>query len=96
MSCEHLTDLQPIEPNTIEGCEDCLEIGGKWVHLRLCMQCGHVGCCDNSPNTHATRHFQETGHAVIQSFEPGERWVFCYLDNDVFDPVSEDVNRSYR
>jgi uncharacterized UBP type Zn finger protein len=96
MPCAHLTDLEPIEPSTVEGCEDCLEIGGQWVHLRLCMECGHVGCCDNSPNQHATRHFREAGHGVIQSFEPGERWAFCYVDNDMFTPVSEDVNRSYR
>jgi len=96
MACVHLTDLEPIEPSTYEGCGDCLQIGGQWVHLRLCMQCGHVGCSDNSPNRHATRHFHDAGHGVIQSFEPGERWVFCYVDNDVVDPVPEDVNRSYR
>ena len=96
MPCVHLTDIEPIEPSTIEGCEDCLKIGGQWVHLRLCMQCGHVGCCDDSPNKHATRHFHDVGHGVVQSFEPGERWAFCYLDNDMIDPVPEDVNRSHR
>ena len=60
------------------GCKECLEIGGRWVHLRLCLSCGHVGCCDHSPNHHATRHAQETGHPVIRSYEPGEDWAYCY------------------
>jgi uncharacterized UBP type Zn finger protein len=96
MPCVHLTDLEPIEPSTIEGCEDGLKIGGQWVHLRLCMQCGHVGCCDDSPNKHAMRHFHDVGHGVVQSFEPGEHGAFCHLDNDMIDPVPEYVNRSYR
>ncbi len=69
------------EPNTLAGCEDCLKVGGRWVHLRLCMSCGHVGCCDDSPNRHAPAHHRQTTHPVIQSFEPGEAWAYCYLDN---------------
>jgi uncharacterized UBP type Zn finger protein len=62
-----------------DGCEDCLEIGDDWVHLRLCLTCGHVGCCDDSPNRHATAHFQHTQHPIIRSFEPGESWRWCYV-----------------
>ena len=79
--CEHLADLEPVEPRTPAGCEECLASGDRWVHLRLCLNCGHVGCCDSSPNRHATAHFKETGHPVIQSFEPGEDWRWCYVDD---------------
>ena len=68
-----------VKPST-KGCEDCLRTGDEWVHLRLCLTCGHVGCCDNSPNRHATKHFHGTKHPVIQSFEPGEEWGYCYPD----------------
>ncbi len=80
-NCEHLRQIisEP-EPNTPEGCEECLKSGDEWVHLRLCLICGHVGCCDNSKNKHATKHFHETNHAVIKSFEPGESWKWCYID----------------
>jgi CPA1 family monovalent cation:H+ antiporter len=78
--CEHLTATDDVPPSTTDGCEDCLAIGGRWVHLRRCVGCGHVGCCDSSPNTHATKHFQGTGHPVVQSFEPGEDWRWCYVD----------------
>jgi uncharacterized UBP type Zn finger protein len=78
MTCEHITDLKPVPPGTL-GCEECLKIGSPWVHLRLCLTCGHVGCCDSSPNRHATKHFQHLGHPVIASFEPGERWAWCYV-----------------
>lgn len=84
-SCAHADGLQPVTPNT-GGCEECLETGGRWVHLRLCLVCGHVGCCDSSPNTHATRHFHSTGHPVIQSFEPGETWGWCYEDQEMLGP----------
>lgn len=67
-------------PESVEGCEDCLKTGDKWVHLRICLVCGHVGCCDSSPNRHATRHFEETGHPLIRSIEPGEQWSWCYVD----------------
>lgn len=78
--CEHVAALHPVSPNTPDGCEECLATGGRWVHLRLCMTCGHVGCCDNSPGRHATRHFHQTHHPVVRSFEPGEEWGWCYVD----------------
>jgi uncharacterized UBP type Zn finger protein len=79
MTCEHMIDLEPSLPRT-RGCEECLKRGTPWVHLRLCLACGHVGCCDSSPGRHATRHFERTGHPVMASFEPGERWGWCYID----------------
>jgi uncharacterized UBP type Zn finger protein len=62
------------------GCEECLRTGGRWVHLRLCLACGHVGCCDNSPGRHAAGHFRATDHPLIRSHEPGEKWAWCYVD----------------
>ncbi|MGI9084193.1 MAG: Na+/H+ antiporter [Aeromicrobium sp.] len=80
--CEHLVEAQaspaPVTPN---GCEECLRDGADWVHLRLCMACGHVGCCESSPHQHSTRHFEESGHPVMRSFEPGEAWRWCFVDN---------------
>jgi hypothetical protein len=72
----HLTAL----PDSVDGCEDCLREGTLWVHLRLCLECGHVGCCDDSPERHATRHGQGTGHPIIRSIEPGEEWSWCFVD----------------
>jgi uncharacterized UBP type Zn finger protein len=77
--CSHLDQIQDVSPNA-EGCEDCLKIGDSWVHLRMCMICGHVGCCDNSKNKHATAHYRETGHPLIVSLEPNEEWMWCYVD----------------
>jgi uncharacterized UBP type Zn finger protein len=77
--CTHLDQVRDVSPSAA-GCEDCLRIGGEWVHLRMCLTCGHVGCCDNSPNRHATAHHLSTGHPLIRSFEPGESWVWCYPD----------------
>ncbi|HEX2169793.1 MAG TPA: UBP-type zinc finger domain-containing protein [Nitrososphaera sp.] len=78
----HLKEVnQNIEPKTPDGCEECLQMGSDWVHLRLCLSCGHVGCCDNSPNKHATKHFKSTKHPIIRSFEPGETWEWCYVDS---------------
>ena len=81
-TCEHVSTLpEPVpEARTPEGCEDCLRVGGRWVHLRLCLTCGHVGCCDSSPAKHATAHHHETSHPVVRSFEPGEDWRWCYAD----------------
>jgi uncharacterized UBP type Zn finger protein len=79
MTCPHISRVTPAAPRT-EGCEDCLKIGASWVHLRLCLQCGHVGCCDSSPNRHATKHFHTANHPIVASFEPGERWAWCYVD----------------
>ena len=71
MICKHILDLEPVPPRSI-GCEECLKTGSPWVHLRLCLACGHVGCCDSSPGRHATKHFHRLGHPVVASFEPGE------------------------
>jgi len=78
-TCSHRDVIQPVTGNST-GCEECMKTGDKWVHLRLCMICGHVGCCDNSKNKHASKHYQETGHPIIRSFEPGESWMWCYED----------------
>jgi CPA1 family monovalent cation:H+ antiporter len=79
--CRHLADAPCVlTPNTPEGCEECLRDGTNWVHLRLCLSCGHVGCCDSSPQRHATKHFNEIAHPVMRSFEPGENWRWCFVD----------------
>lgn len=82
MPCRHFGPLKDLAPRTPKGCEECLASGGRWVHLRLCRTCGHVGCCDSSPGKHATQHFHTTQHPVIRSFEPGESWSWCYLDKE--------------
>ena len=84
--CSHLAKLAPVTPGT-QGCEECLRTGDGWLHLRVCLGCGHVGCCDDSPNRHATAHFHATRHPVIRSFEPGESWGWCYVDEIFFDDV---------
>jgi uncharacterized UBP type Zn finger protein len=81
--CGHLDQVADVTPSG-DGCEDCLRIGGSWVHLRMCMSCGHVGCCDSSPNRHATAHFRAEQHPIIQSYEPGEEWWWCYIDDFAF------------
>jgi len=78
--CMHLQSAKLVKPNTPKGCEECLKTRDEWVHLRLCLTCGHVGCCDDSKNKHATKHFKKTKHPVIQSFEPNEAWKYCFLD----------------
>src|SRR2546423_822761 len=82
-TCTHLDQVVDVTPSS-EGCEDCLRIGGQWLHLRLFMSCGHVACCDNSPNRHATAHFRSSRHPIIQSYEPGEDWWYCYEDDLMF------------
>jgi len=77
--CTHLDQVLVDAPNSA-GCEECLKTGDSWVHLRLCRACGHVGCCDDSKNRHATRHYGDTGHPIITSLEPGEDWSWCYVD----------------
>jgi CPA1 family monovalent cation:H+ antiporter len=81
-TCVHVAELPATDPAPVtpDGCEECLATGGRWVHLRLCLTCGHVGCCDSSPNKHATRHNAETGHPIVRSFQPGEDWRWCYPD----------------
>ena len=85
--CTHLDQLRDIAPRTPTGCEECLASGSRWVHLRLCRTCGHVGCCDDSPNRHATAHFHGTQHPVVVSFEPGEDWGWCYADRLFLEPA---------
>ena len=80
--CSHFDQVRPVEPRT-KGCEECEKTGDTWVHLRLCLACGHVGCCDSSPNRHATAHAEASGHPLIRSLEPGEKWSFCYPDEVV-------------
>jgi len=81
-SCTHRDQIREVSPSA-EGCEECLAMGDSWVHLRLCRICGHVGCCDSSKNRHATRHFHATGHPIMRSFEQGEEWSWCYIDEVV-------------
>jgi uncharacterized UBP type Zn finger protein len=82
----HLQQIdEGIRARTPDGCEECLQIGSDWVHLRLCLTCGNVGCCDSSPNKHATKHFRATGHPIIRSFEPGEDWEYCYVDDNIIE-----------
>ena len=84
--CPHLNQTREVTPSA-DGCEDCLRIGSRWLHLRLCMECGHVGCCDSSPNRHATKHFHTTNHPIIKSFEPAEEWGWCYVDEVFFESL---------
>ena len=84
-TCTHLDIAADVAPSS-EGCEDCLRTGGRWVHLRMCMSCGHIGCCDSSPNRHATAHFTaHHDHCLVRSFEPGEDWWWCYSDDLFFE-----------
>jgi tellurite resistance protein TerC len=83
-TCIHLDQVPDAAPRA-GGCEECLALGERWVHLRLCLTCGHVGCCDSSPNKHATAHWRHTGHPIIRSLEPGERWKWCYVDRLMLD-----------
>jgi ubiquitin-hydrolase Zn-finger-containing protein len=83
--CSHIALICPVTPESW-GCEDCLASGRRdWVHLRWCQTCGHVGCCDSSPGRHATRHFISTSHPIVRSYEPGEGWYWCYVDQLVFE-----------
>jgi hypothetical protein len=79
--CTHLDQVTVTElPEAVDGCEDCLATGGAWLHLRICLACGHVGCCDDSPARHATAHAGASGHQIVRSLEPGEDWCWCYAD----------------
>jgi uncharacterized UBP type Zn finger protein len=79
-TCTHLDLMKPVKPHA-RGCEECLKLGMRWVHLRLCRTCGHVGCCDSSIGKHATAHFHATEHPIVKSLEPGETWSYCYVDD---------------
>ena len=81
--CIHTDQIRDVKPSA-DGCEECLKLGDPWVHLRICQICGHVGCCDSSKNRHATKHFHETGHPIIKSFELGEDWLYCYIEQIYF------------
>ena len=91
-ACAHLAELPAeVTPMTPQGCEECLLDGTSWVHLRLCLTCGHVGCCDQSPNQHATKHFNAAGHPIIKSFEPGEGWGYCYPDDMFYETLPKKI-----
>lgn len=80
-ACDHLDSIVITElPEEVAGCEDCLPIGAPWLHLRICLGCGHVGCCDSSPNHHASTHASESDHPIIRSLQPGEDWCWCFID----------------
>ena len=80
-NCTHLDHVHVTElPESVDGCEECLASGGAWLHLRICLECGHVGCCDSSPGRHATAHGLQTDHPIIRSLEPGENWSWCFVD----------------
>jgi uncharacterized UBP type Zn finger protein len=85
-TCAHLGEIRDVSPSS-EGCEDCLREGSHWVHLRECLSCGHVGCCDSSPRRHATAHWKTEGHPIVRSLERGEHWAWCYADDLVLVPV---------
>lgn len=93
--CRHLTPEydHSVQPSAL-GCEDCLKTGDHWVHLRICKECGHVGCCDSSPNRHATEHFHAAHHPIMRSFEPGETWGWCYVDEMMLDMPGQPENTS--
>jgi Zn-finger in ubiquitin-hydrolases and other protein len=83
--CSHLETIKHLEDRPDRAaCPDCVAIGGRWLHLRRCTACGHIGCCDDSPNKHATAHHNKSGHPIIRSLEPGEDWLWCYEDQVAF------------
>ena len=85
-TCTHLDTIEDVTPSS-DGCEECLASGGRWLHLRICRVCGHVGCCDQSPSRHATKHFHRSRHPLIRSFQPGEDWGWCYVDRLFLEPA---------
>ena len=84
--CGHFTQARDVEPSA-EGCAQCLSTGDTWVNLRMCLICGNVGCCDDSKNTHATKHFHASSHPIMRSFEPGETWMWCFVDEVGAEPA---------
>ena len=90
-SCAHVDQVRGVAPGTLNGCEECLKLGMQWVHLRMCQECGHVGCCDQSQGKHATKHFHQTKHPIMKSFQPGEDWSWCYVDELFIEPAVEPV-----
>jgi uncharacterized UBP type Zn finger protein len=94
-TCVHVKGLKDVTPSG-NGCQECLKMGDAWVHLRLCETCGHVGCCNNPKKKHAPSHFHATGHPVIKSFEPGEDWGYCYLDDLFYEQLPVNLGSYYR
>jgi hypothetical protein len=92
--CRHLNQIRNVTPSSLHGCSACLATGERWVHLRMCLTCGEVGCCDSSPNRHASRHAARDGHPLASSFEPGETWSWCYVDEVAL--LLEDVAHPHR
>jgi uncharacterized UBP type Zn finger protein len=86
--CQHFSEIRPVAPRT-RGCEECLALGATWNELRVCLSCGHVGCCEDSEPAHALKHFEATGHPMIASFERGETWGWCYIDRRYFELTRE-------
>lgn len=84
-TCSHLDMISDVTPSSPDQCLQCVKMGDEWVHLRLCMICGQVGCCDSSKNKHATAHFNADGHGIIRSHQPGEEWYWCYVDEVLFE-----------
>jgi hypothetical protein len=88
VGCSHTHQIKIVTPSAL-GCEECLHLGSRWIHLRLCRTCGHVGCCDQSPHRHARRHFEATGHPIIEGYDPPEGWGWCYIDDTEIDLGSQ-------
>jgi len=86
-SCEHISTVDVHKAPNTRGCEECEKSGSTWVHLRVCLTCGHVGCCDSSKNKHATKHYHRSKHPMVRSLEPGERWAWCYVDEEIFEDI---------
>ena len=84
-ACSHLDQIQITPPESVAGCEECMKVGDRWMHLRVCLTCGKVGCCDSSKNKHASRHAREVGHPLVRSAEPGETWSWCFVDEVALD-----------
>jgi len=95
-TCSHLADLDLDTAPSGNGCYECSLIGSRWVHLRRCIECGHIGCCDSSPNRHATAHFHTSSHPLVQSFEPGEEWFWCYSDELTFEVPDRPPSPAHR
>lgn len=88
VECTHLDQVQVLETDK-DYCEECVKTGDSWVHLRMCLICGHVGCCDSSPNRHASKHYHASGHPLVRSLEPGESWIWCYADDVMAGEIEE-------
>ncbi len=84
-ACSHLDQIEITPPESVAGCEECMKVGDRWLHLRVCLTCGKVGCCDSSKNKHASRHAGEVGHPLVRSAEPGETWSWCFVDEVALD-----------